>query len=63
MNFAAARCWLHGHVESFFSRLASHPATAFLPAERAEHPILIVDEADKHGEATMSLLHLNNRDD
>jgi hypothetical protein len=30
-------------------------------AERADHSILVVDEADKHGLATVSLLHLYQR--
>jgi hypothetical protein len=30
-------------------------------ADRAEHAILIVDEADKHGKAKVSLLHRYER--
>jgi hypothetical protein len=30
-------------------------------ADRAEHAILIVDESDKHGKASVSLLHRYER--
>jgi len=30
-------------------------------AERAEHAVLVVDEADKHGKARVSLLHRYER--
>jgi len=44
-------------------RLPGRPITlvASCGAERAEHAILIVDEADKHGKATVSLLHRYER--
>ncbi len=31
-------------------------------ADRAEHAVLIVDDADKHGKASVSLLHRYGRD-
>ena len=55
--------WLAGECGTATARAVRLPGrdtitlVASYGAERAEHAILIVDEADKHGKASVSLLH------